>query len=158
MIQISDKYKKDTDGIYVRVPVPPDPGSETINVIDLEVYCPEFLRKICDILFSDDKYYEASKTLAKSILEFSNDMEYITRKQYNCVMRIPTVSEWRSMRRSFVSERTVVIRGHSIGGSDKSRDRFYKILFGHEPVFEENEVTVAGSFLFLQEKKNWKIL
>lgn len=47
------------------------------------------LRKIGNVLYNPKLYPDRTVKFCRSVLEFLNDLEYLTHKQYNAVMTIP---------------------------------------------------------------------
>lgn len=54
----------------------------------------EVIKKICDIIFDEKNlYYKKTVEIARSILSFINDWGYITHKQYDFILFLPTIKE-----------------------------------------------------------------
>ena len=141
-----------------------------VTLEQIETEYPEFIRKIADILFKKEKgdrkdknrkfaYYDKAQNYARSILEFLEDWDFISWKQYDSLMAIRPNGVY-----PYVYMEKVKIYGEfhytnvakdklhftvpnmqveevkrNIGnGSDKEMDRFYKKIFGEQPYFSEN--------------------
>ena len=67
----------------------------TIEQVENEHW--EVMKKICDVLFTPNKYSEQAVSFARNILNFLTDWEYITWKQYDSVMKIMSNEEMSNL-------------------------------------------------------------
>jgi len=135
-----------------------------VTLDQIEDEYPEFTKKIADILFAtdengDDKYYDKAQNYARSILEFLEDWDFISWKQYDSLMAIRPNGKYpyvymekvkiygehyyiniaKDKLHFTVPNITIQEVEKNIGsGTDKEMDSFYKKIFGEQPYFSEN--------------------
>ena len=154
--------------------IQPKPNKSTrskswVTLYQIETEYPEFIKKISDILFKktgdrkdrdrEYSYYSKARNYARSLLEFLEDWDFISWKQYDSLMAIRPNGKY-----PYVYMERVKIYGEyhytniakdklhftvpnmqvreverNLGsGSDQELDRFYKKIFGEQPYFSEN--------------------
>lgn len=133
----------------------------TLEQIEVEHW--EVMDKICDILFSG-KYAENCQEFARNILQFLQDWDFISWKQFDSIMAINPKGKFphvlmmkdktkltegnyyiniasKKLKFTYVPDYTNSHLSYSLRymKTDKDMDNVYKQIFGHEPYFEENE-------------------
>jgi hypothetical protein len=112
-------------------------GKSYITIEELEGEYWYIMSKICDILFSNN-YYIDTINVARSILDFSLDHQYITWKQANMILKIQTTEERRRLYSSHSSTSRRYIYPCT-NRTDRDRDKLSQQLFGNEVFPEELE-------------------
>ena len=90
----------------------------TIEQIESEHW--EVVKKICDVIFTPGKYVSAAENFARNILDFLNDHQFITWKQYDAVMNIKSIAEMKDLNYYYKkAEKSTRLNDGDIGPIEK---------------------------------------